>query len=177
MSLIVHFFVENSSDYVNIVLRFKSQKEKRNTGLTKGKLTYPTKVSFEAKSAKRSFASNRTSSVLTRSFASRLLDLKRVRRLLLKAKRIIFKFRPVMLLATCGILSMRMRVVWSALFIHLCWPTSGTCLFRRTAFTSSQMTNLSSQKSTGGFFSSISAKKLQFEFLAFRRLSSWNKKT
>lgn len=35
---------ENSSDYVNIVLRFKSQKEKRNTGLTKGKLTYPTKA-------------------------------------------------------------------------------------------------------------------------------------
>ncbi|CAG5085937.1 Oidioi.mRNA.OKI2018_I69.PAR.g11054.t1.cds [Oikopleura dioica] len=35
---------ENTTDYVNIVLRFKSQKEKRNTGLTKGKLAYPTKA-------------------------------------------------------------------------------------------------------------------------------------
>ena len=50
--------IENTSDYVNIVLRFKSQKEKRNTGLTKGKLTYPTKVRSEIKSAQRSFASN-----------------------------------------------------------------------------------------------------------------------
>ena len=50
--------IENTSDYVNIVLRFKSQKEKRNTGLTKGKLTYPTKVRSETKRAKRSFALN-----------------------------------------------------------------------------------------------------------------------
>lgn len=35
---------EQSSDYVNMVLRFKSQKEKRNTNTTKGKIGIPTKA-------------------------------------------------------------------------------------------------------------------------------------